>query len=118
MNKQTKIDNRQRRHRRVRAKVTGTAQRPRLSVFRSSKYIYAQIVDDGAGRTLVAANDLKSATRQSLAKTDSAKAVGQVVAELALAKKIKQVSFDRGGYLYTGRVRALAEAARAGGLQF
>jgi large subunit ribosomal protein L18 len=113
---------RKRRHVRVRAKVSGTPQRPRLNVFRSSAHIYVQVIDDESGRTLVAASDLESAVKEraseSATKTDRAKIVGQVVAERAKEAGITSVVFDRGGFLYHGRVRAVAEAAREGGLQF
>ncbi len=106
-----------RRHRRVRAKVSGTAQRPRLSVFRSNKYIYAQIIDDVEKRTLVASSDLRL-NLSSGTKMEKAREVGKDIAKKAKEKGIEQVVFDRGGYLYAGRVRALAEGAREGGLIF
>jgi large subunit ribosomal protein L18 len=97
------------------------AGRPRLSVFRSSKHIYAQVIDDEAGRTLAAASSLDKALREALktgADKDAAAAVGKLVAERALAAGVKEVVFDRGAYLYHGRVKALADAAREGGLAF
>jgi len=106
---------RNRRHARVRAKISGTAERPRLSVFRSNKNIYAQIIDDNSEVTIAQANDLKET---SGAKIDRAQAVGRAIAEAAKAKNIETVVFDRGGYLYAGRVKALAEAAREAGLKF
>jgi large subunit ribosomal protein L18 len=113
---------RQKRHKRVRAKVSGTPQRPRLNVFRSSQHIYAQVIDDERGHTLAAAGSAEPAIRQQVSedatKTDKAKLVGQLVAERAKAAGITQVVFDRGGFLYHGRVRALADAAREGGLDF
>jgi large subunit ribosomal protein L18 len=112
---------RQKRHRRVRAKVSGTPQRPRLNVFRSGKHIYAQVIDDVRGHTLVAAGSAEPAAREQAGdgtKTDKAKIVGRLVAERAQAAGITQVAFDRGGFLYHGRVRALADAAREGGLDF
>jgi large subunit ribosomal protein L18 len=112
---------RRRRHLRARRRIAGRASRPRLSVFRSLKQIYAQVIDDEAGRTLVAASTLDPEVRQRIAgktKTDAAAVVGEVLAQRARAKGITAVVFDRGGYLYHGRVRALAEAARAGGLEF
>lgn len=109
---------RQKRHKRVRAKVFGTTQRPRLNVFRSEKNIYAQIIDDVAGKTLVSASSLEKDFSCDGTKTDAAKQVGQMVAERAKAKGIETVVFDRGGYVYHGRVKALAEGAREGGLQF
>lgn len=113
---------RQRRHRRVRGRVEGTPVRPRLNVFRSSAHIYAQIIDDSQGVTLAAAGShepgVKGVEESVKTKTDRAVAVGRLVAERALAKGVSQVVFDRGGYLYHGRVKALADAARAGGLDF
>ncbi|MGH2533675.1 MAG: 50S ribosomal protein L18 [Thermomicrobiales bacterium] len=117
-----KLSPRKRRHVRVRAKVSGTAQRPRLNVFRSSAHIYVQLIDDVAGRTMAAANDLEEAIREragtDAAKTARAKVVGQVIAERAKDLGIEAVVFDRGGFLYHGRVRAVAEGARETGLQF
>ena len=112
---------RKRRHIRVRKKLTGTAQRPRLNVFRSLNGIYAQIIDDQAGNTLVSASTVEvelSEKVKGLKKTDQAKLVGQKVAERAKSRGITTVIFDRGGYRYVGRVRALADGAREGGLQF
>ncbi len=112
---------RQVRHRRVRKKVSGTPGQPRLCVFRSLRAIYAQVIDDATGRTLVAASSLESGdakTGQARPKTAASTAVGKVVAERAAAQGITQVVFDRGGYKYHGRVKALAEAAREGGLKF
>ena len=112
---------RQHRHQRVRKRVSGTAERPRLCVFRSLQHIYVQVVDDSLGHTLVAASTLDAAARPELAgkdKTDQAKVVGKLIAERAAEAGIKQVVFDRGGYLYHGRVKALADAAREGGLEF
>ena len=111
-----------RRKARVRRAISERAYgRPRLSVFRSSKQIYAQIIDDEKGETLVAASSLEKANRESLktgANIDAAKVVGKLIAERASAKGIKAVVFDRGSYMYHGRVKALAEGAREGGLQF
>ena len=107
------------RHRRVRRKVAGTAERPRLGVFRSNRGVFAQLIDDEAGHTLVSADWI--ALRRSGfsgSKTDQAAAVGKLLAERAQAAGIRQAVFDRGGYLYHGRVKALAEAAREGGLEF
>ena len=111
---------RQRRHRRLRVRLRGTPKRPRLNVFRSLNHIYAQVVDDASGVTLVSASTNEPATRASLTgtKSERARAIGQVVAERAKAKGIEAVVFDRGGYLYHGRVKALADGAREGGLQF
>src|SRR5688500_16033273 len=113
---------RQRRHVRVRAKVKGTTARPRLNVFRSSAHIYAQVIDDTLGHTLAAACDLeadiKERTGEGATKVARAKAVGQVVAERAKAAGVDAVVFDRGGFLYHGRVRAVADGAREAGLIF
>lgn len=112
---------RERRHRRVRAKVVGTPERPRLSVFKSARHIYAQIIDDDEGRTLVAASTLSpefKARGPVAGKTEAAKVVGTLVAEKALSAQIRRVVFDRGGYRFHGRVRALATAAREKGLGF
>jgi len=112
---------RERRHRRVRKKVFGTSERPRLNVFRSLRHIYAQVIDDTVGHTLVSASTLdKEVAGQcaDLEKTESARIVGRVVAERALASGITRVVFDRGGYKYHGRVKALAEGAREAGLKF
>ena len=106
------------RHKRVRAKISGTPERPRLNVFRSATNIYAQIIDDVNGVTLVSASSLEKGFECDGTKTDAAKKVGQLVAERAKAKGIDTVVFDRGGYVYHGRVQALAEGAREGGLQF
>lgn len=109
------------RHKRVRKTVSGTAERPRLSVYRSLVNISAQLIDDVAGKTLVSASTLEKEVAAQVAgktKTEAAKIVGEVVAKRAAEKKISQVVFDRGGYLYTGRVQALADGARAAGLKF
>ena len=113
----TKTFARNRIKRRVRGKIQGTAECPRLSVFRSNKHIYAQIIDDRAGRTLAAAGSL-GADEAKGAKLDQAAAVGKMIAEKAKAAGIETVVFDRNGYLYHGRVKTLAEAAREGGLKF
>ena len=104
------------RHKRVRQHINGTPERPRLNVFRSAKHMYAQVIDDAAGHTLAAAGTRELADGN--AKTDAAKAVGKLLAERAKAKGVKQVVFDRGGYKYHGRVKALAEGAREEGLEF
>lgn len=109
---------RDRRHRRVRQKVSGSPDRLRLSVYRSLKHIYAQMIDDLSGETRVAASSVGLKGDEAMSKTDVAKAVGTRIAELARAANVEKVVFDRGGYLYHGRVRALAEAAREGGLLF
>lgn len=106
------------RHRRVRAKISGQPDRPRLSVYRSLKHIRAQLIDDVAGRTLVAAADVEVKTKAKISRLELAQAVGKLLAERALSRGIKKVVFDRGGYAYHGRVRALAEGARSGGLEF
>lgn len=119
--KVTRKQQNQRRHRRIRRKVSGTAERPRLCVFRSNQHIYAQVIDDVAQHTLVAASTLEPEMRSELStgsSCDSSAAVGKLVAQRALAKGIEQVVFDRGGSLYHGRVKALAEAAREAGLNF
>ena len=112
---------RRRRHKRIRAKVSGTEERPRLNVYRSLDHIYAQVIDDWEGETLVSASTVDSAIRpqlDGLSKTEQAKIVGETVAERALDKGIQVVVFDRGGYKYHGRVEALAEGAREKGLRF
>ena len=108
-----------RRHQRIRKRLSGTTARPRLSVFRSLNQIYAQIIDDTIGRTLAAASSFDAALRGTTgSKTDRAKAVGTAIAERAREAGVRQVVFDRGGYLYHGRVKALADAARENGLEF
>lgn len=125
----SKIDKntvRQRRHARVRKTVVGTAAAPRLNVYRSLNHIYAQVIDDRAGNekggvTLAAASTMDKDVKtqiEGLTKSDAAKVVGKVLAERALAKGVETVVFDRGGYLYTGRVKALADGAREAGLKF
>jgi large subunit ribosomal protein L18 len=112
---------RRRRHLRVRKKMQISEDRPRLSVFRSLKHIYAQIIDDTAGHTLAAASTLDPEVREKIAglkKSEQAKVVGEVLAQRAKAHGIEKVIFDRGGYKYHGRVRSLAEGARTGGLEF
>lgn len=108
-------------HSRVRKKISGTAERPRLCVFRSHKHVYAQIIDDVSGKTLVAASTLETPLKGELSYTgnqEAAKEVGKLIGEKAQAKGIKSVVFDRGGYIYHGRVAALAEGAREAGLEF
>ncbi len=109
--------NRHTRHKRIRAKVIGTAQRPRLSVFRSCAHIYAQIIDDQTGRTIVSASDLKM-KKDKNTKSDLAKKVGIEIAKKAKEKNITKVVFDRGGHKFHGRVKLLAEGAKEGGLEF
>ena len=121
MSRKSRNEMRLRRHKRVRAKVIGTLDRPRLNVFRSNREIYVQIVDDQEGNTLIAASSLEEEIQSSAegkSKLEAAKLVGHAVAKRAKAKGIKQVVFDRGGYRYHGRVKALAEAAREAGLEF
>ena len=111
-----KRDARIRRHARVRKQVRGTAERPRLAVFRSNRHISAQVIDDRAGRTLAAASSNEADLREGSGNKDSAAKVGKLVAERAKAAGVQAVVFDRGAYLYHGRVKAVAEGARAGGL--
>lgn len=121
ISKKDKNQDRVIRHARVRKKVSGTAERPRLSVYRSTNHIYAQIIDDVKGVTLCAASTVEKAVAKKVAKvskSDAAKIVGAAVAEKAQKLGIKEVVFDRGGYLYTGRVAALADGAREAGLEF
>lgn len=118
VSKQDKNIQRLKRHRRVRGTVSGTAERPRLDVFRSSKHIYAQIIDDVAGVTLVSASSTEKGFESDGGNKEGAKAVGKLVGERAKAKGISSVVFDRGGYLYHGRVKELAEGARESGLEF
>lgn len=114
-NKQ-KLAKRSIRHNRVRSRVTGTEARPRLNVFRANRHIYAQVIDDGTGTTLAAASSSEITTKAK--KQDIASEVGKLIAQKAIAKKISEVVFDRGGFAYHGRVKALAEAAREAGLKF
>lgn len=121
MAKLSRAESRNRRHRRVRKFVTGTPDRPRLNVFRSEAEIYAQVIDDKAGQTLAAASSIDHELRSKLTgltKTDQARLVGELVAMRAKDKGISQVVFDRGGFRYIGRVKALADGARQGGLDF
>ena len=109
---------RTRRHARVRTKVSGTAERPRLCVYRSNTNIYAQIIDDVAGNTLVSASTLDKEVKTKNSNVEAAKEVGALIAKRAEAKKIKTVVYDRSGYIYHGVIKELAEAAREGGLEF
>ncbi len=118
---------RYRRHKRIRAKIKGTKQCPRISVFRSNKHIFVQLIDDEKGKTLVSSNDLEISRRKvgiptqkasGKTKTEIAKEIGKEIAKKALAQKIKKAVFDRGGYQYHGRVKAVAEGAREKGLEF
>jgi len=118
--KAIKSQQRNRRHARIRAKVLGTTERPRLSIFRSNKFIYAQIINDETGKTLVASTDaeMKKGKGKTGGKLESSKTAGIELAKKAKEANITKVVFDRGGYLYTGRVKAVAEGAREGGLNF
>jgi large subunit ribosomal protein L18 len=112
---------RERRHRRVRVRVMGTQERPRLNIFRSMRHIYAQVIDDRAGHTLTSASTVEPEVQKEVkgkSKSEQAAIVGKIVAERAVQAGIKEVVFDRGGYQYHGRVKVLAEAAREGGLEF
>lgn len=112
---------REKKHARIRNRFSGTAQRPRLAVYRSNKHIYAQIIDDDAQRTLVSAGTLEKEIKDSLENTDdiaAAEKVGEVIGQRAVEKGITEVVFDRGGYIYQGKIAALAEAARKAGLNF
>ena len=109
---------REARHRRVRAKISGTPERPRLNVYRSTKHIYAQLIDDVNGVTLASASSMDKDFEGTGGNTEAARKVGTMIAERALAKNITEVVFDRGGYLYHGRVKELADGAREGGLKF
>ena len=114
-----KVESRLRRHRRVRKKVVGTAERPRLAVFRSNRHMTAQVIDDRSGRTLAAASTVEASLRSgATGNKDAAAAVGRLVAERAVAAGVTRVVFDRGGFIYHGRVAALADGARSGGLEF
>ena len=116
-----KITGRERRKLRIRRRITGSEERPRLSVFRSGRHIYAQVVLDGEGRTLAAASTLSRDLKGTLGednKSDAARKVGALIAKICLEKKIEKVVFDRNGYLYHGRIKALAEAASEAGLKF
>ena len=117
--KQNKNEARQKRHKRVRADLSGTAACPRLNVYKSTTHIYAQIIDDVTGKTLVSSSTIaKGISVKGLTKVDAAKVIGTDIAKRAKKAGIKAVVFDRGGYLYTGRVKSLADGAREGGLKF
>lgn len=120
MQKKINQQGRYRRHKRIRAKIYGTESQPRLYVFRSIKHIYAQLIDDDKGKTLVSASDQELSKKVPSARNKTAKAyeVGKLIAKKALFKKIEKIVFDRGGYKYHGRVKALAEGAKEGGLKF
>ena len=121
VSKESRTKVRLNKHRKIRNRFSGTAERPRLAVFRSNNHMYAQIIDDSVGNTLVAASTLQKEVKAELEKTnnvDAAAYLGKVIAEKALEKGIKEVVFDRGGFIYQGKVKALAEAAREAGLEF
>ena len=121
VSKESRQEIRVKKHMRMRNRFSGTAERPRLAVFRSNNHMYAQIIDDTVGNTLVAASTLEKSVKAELEKTnnvDAAAYLGKVIAQRALDKGIKTVVFDRGGFLYTGKIAALAEAAREAGLEF
>ncbi len=121
VNKTSRKDIREKKHARLRNRISGTAECPRLAVFRSNNHIYAQIIDDTASNTLVSASTMEKAVKDAVDHTNDVAAaayVGKVIAEKALAKGIKTVVFDRGGYIYKGKVKALADAAREAGLEF
>ena len=121
VSKQSRSEVRVKKHARLRNRYSGTAQRPRLAVFRSNNHMYAQIIDDTVGNTLVAASTAEKAIKAELEKTnnvDAAAYVGTVIANRAIEKGIKEVVFDRGGFIYHGKVQALADAAREAGLEF
>ena len=121
VSKESRAKVRLNKHRRMRNRFAGTAERPRLAVFRSNNHMYAQIIDDSVGNTLVSASTLQKEVKAELEKTndvDAAAYLGKVIAERALEKGIKEVVFDRGGFIYQGKVKALAEAARDAGLEF
>ena len=109
---------RQRRHKRIRAKILGTGKVPRLCVFRSPRHIYAQLIDDQEGKTLAEAGDKELKTKKKQTKVERARETGKLIAQKAITKKIERVVFDRGGYKYHGRVKALADGAREEGLKF
>ena len=114
----TKLKRRKRIHSRVRKKIQGTAEKPRLNIFRSNRFIYAQLIDDVNGTTLASASSFEAAVANEGNKSDQAKEVGKLIAERAKAAGIERALFDRGGYLYHGRVKSLADGAREGGLNF
>ena len=121
VNKESRVEIRRKKHLRTRNRFSGTAERPRLAVFRSNKHMYAQIIDDTVGNTLVAASTLEKEIKGELEQTDTVDAaayLGTVIAKRAIEKGIKEVVFDRGGFIYQGKIAALAEAAREAGLEF
>ena len=121
VSKKVRSEVRKNKHRRIRSRLSGTPEKPRLSVFRSNKHMYAQVIDDEAGSTIVSASTLQSEVKDGLEKTNditAASRLGEVIAKKALDNGIKTVVFDRGGYIYQGKVKALADAAREAGLEF
>ena len=121
VSKESKVEIRRNKHRRIRNRFSGTPDRPRLAVFRSNNHMYAQIIDDTVGNTLVSASTLQKEVKAELEKTnnvDAAAYLGTVIAKRALEKGIEEVVFDRGGFIYQGKIQALAEAAREAGLEF
>ena len=121
VSKKSRSEVRRKKHMKLRNRFSGTAERPRLAVFRSNNHMYAQIIDDTVGNTLVSASTLQKDVKANLEKTnnvEAAAALGKVIAEKALEKGIKEVVFDRGGYVYHGKIQALADAAREAGLEF
>ncbi|MBR6173319.1 MAG: 50S ribosomal protein L18 [Eubacterium sp.] len=121
INKESRSEVRAKKHLKIRNRFSGTAERPRLAVFRSNNHMYAQIIDDSEGKTLVSASTLEKALKEELSKTndvDAATAVGKLIGERAVAAGIKEVVFDRGGFIYQGKIKALADAAREAGLVF
>ena len=121
VSKESRTEVRVKKHRRLRNRFAGTAQRPRLAVFRSNNHMYAQIIDDTVGNTLVSASTLQKEVKAEVEKTnnvDAAAYLGKVIAERALENGIKEVVFDRGGFIYQGKIKALADAAREAGLEF
>lgn len=121
VSKENRSDVRRNKHRRLRSRLSGTPERPRLAVFRSNNHMYAQIIDDVAGNTIVSASTLQGDVKEGLNKTNNVEAaakLGTVIAKKALNNGISEVVFDRGGYIYQGKVKALADAAREAGLQF
>ena len=121
INKESRNVIRQKKHLKIRNRFSGTTERPRLAVYRSNNHVYAQIIDDTVGKTLVAASTVEKSVSSELEKTNdkvAAEYVGKIVAERALAANIKEVVFDRGGFIYTGKIKALADAAREAGLVF
>ncbi|MCI9067937.1 MAG: 50S ribosomal protein L18 [Lachnospiraceae bacterium] len=121
ISKESRTEVRQKKHRRIRNRFSGTAERPRLAVFRSNNHMYAQIIDDTVGNTLVSASTLQKDVKAELTKTNNVEAaahLGTVIAKRALEKGITTVVFDRGGFIYQGKIKALADAAREAGLEF